>query len=150
MQPETFILLIFFYQFILAGRDFVVTGILAQGLPADWRFHTYAVVTTLEVSVLAALAFLTEPSTTMALLKAWTVYLCWFGGFLDWIYFGIRKLVYNKEPPEWNFVWFWMPKIVVKVTKGKIEFDHPTTAHWALWTMFMWMPNMMIWGFTLM
>jgi len=149
MMHQTFLLIIACYQLILAGRDFTVTGILAKGLPADWRFHTYCIVTTLEVTVLAALAAFTEPSTSIAALKAWTIFLCWIGGALDWIYFALRKLVHNEEMPEWNFVWFWMPRIFPYITHGKITFDHPTTKHWAVYTALMWIPNILVWTMVL-
>jgi len=145
MLHQTFLLIIVCYQLILAARDFTVTGILAKGLPPDWRFHTYCIVTTLEVTVLATLAALTEPNVLVAALKAWTIYLCWIGGSLDWIYFLLRLFVTNVPMPEWNFVWHWMPRLFPYITKDKITFDHPTTRHWAVYTALMWIPNIACW-----
>jgi len=142
---QIFLAIIACYQLILAGRDFVVTGILAKGLPPDWRFHTYCIITTLEVTVLAAFAVLTEPNVSVAVLKAWTVYLCWIGGALDWIYFLLRLFVTNVPMPEWTFIWHWMPQIFPYITHGKITFDHPTTKHWIAYTCLMWVPNLICW-----
>jgi hypothetical protein len=144
MLHQTFIAIVIFYQFVLALRDHIVTGVLAKGLPPDRRFHAYCLITTLEVTAFAALAAFTEPNTFNAILKAWTVYLTWFGGSLDWIYFIAAGGI-----PEWNFRWYWMPKIFPYITHGRITFDHPTTKHWAAYTAIMWIPNMICWTLVL-
>lgn len=149
MNPTPFFLIILFYQTILATRDFTVTGIIAKGLPPDWRFHTYAIATTLEVTVFATYAFITEPVTVFAVLKAWTILLCWIGGLLDWIYFAINKLVHNENMPSWDIIWYWMPKIFPCITKGKITLNHPTTRHWLIYTVIMWGANITAWTITL-
>jgi len=145
MLPQTFLALIIVYQLALAARDFTVTGLMARGQPADWKFYSYCIVTTIEVTALAALAALTEPNTLIAALKAWTVMLCWIGGVLDWIYFGLRKLVSNEDFPKITMSWFWMPAIFPYITHEKITFSHPTTKHWIVYTALMWTPCIIGW-----
>ena len=151
MQHTTFLALIIAYQLTLTARDFTVTGLLAKGAPPDWKFHIYCIATTLEAAILATLAAFTEPNTLTAALKAWTVMLCWTGGALDWIYFGLAKLAKTltgrevPEIPEWEGKWFWMPKIFPYITRGRISFSHPTTKHWAAYTALMCTPNLICW-----
>lgn len=150
MLDQTFILIIICYQVILAGRDFVVTGILAKKLPPDWRFHVYCIVTTLEVTIVAVFSALSASEPLIMALRAWTAYLTWIGGGLDWIYFALRQLITSVPMPEWNFVWHWMPRIFPYITRGRITLDHPTTKHWAAYTALMWIPNVVCWSYVLL
>ena len=144
MLHQTFLAIVIFYQFALALRDHLITGILAKGLPPDGKFHAYCIITTLEVTVVAVSLSLYEPLGLISILKAVTVYLTWFGGGLDWIYF-----IAKGEIPEWNFVWHWMPAIALKISRGRITFEHPTTKSWAIWTGICWVPTIICWAITL-
>jgi len=142
---QTFLAIIIFYQFALALRDYVVTGVLAKGLPPDGRFLAYVLVTTLEVTAIAFGLALSSPLGWIFILKLWTVYLCWFGGGLDWIYFIAIGTI-----PEANKIWYWMPKIVPTLTRGRVTFEHPTTKNWATFTALMWVPNLICWIYVLL
>lgn len=131
MLHQSFLAIVIFYQFALALRDYMVTGVLAKGLPPDGRFHAYCLVTSLEVAAFAALAAFSEPLWIVAALKAWTVGLTWFGGGLDWIYF-----VAKGDIPAWDKVWHWIP-------------FRPTTFKWLLWTLFCWVPTIFCWAILL-
>ena len=144
MLHQTFLAIIIFYQFALALRDYIITGVLAKGLPPDGRFHAYVLVTTLEVTALAALAAFTELTWQLQLLKAWTVYLVWFGGALDWIYFLAIGTI-----PDANRIWHWIPKIVLRLTGNRITFEHPNTLHWLIYTVTMWAPCIICWSLIL-
>ena len=144
MLHSTFIAIVIFYQFALALRDYMITGVLAKGQAADGKFLAYVLVTTLEVSAIAFALALNSPFGWIFVLKLWTVYLCWFGGALDWIYFIAIGTI-----PEANKVWFWMPKIVPTLTKNRLTFEHPTTTNWTVYTALMWVPNLICWGIVL-
>lgn len=144
MLHQTFLAIVIFYQFTLALRDYIITGVLAKGLPPDGRFHAYVLVTTLEVTAIAFALALSGPVGTVFALKLWTVYLCWFGGGLDWIYFIAIGTI-----PDANKIWYWMPRIVPFLSKGKLTFEHPTTTNWTVYTALMWVPCMICWTITL-
>lgn len=158
MEPQKmislglFLFIVIIYQIVLAGRDFIVTGILATHCPPDWRFHLYVLVTTAEVLILASVFALNEPNLLVSLLKFWTVTLTWIGGILDWLYFLFAKLAktFTKldvpNIPNWGTVWHWMPPIFIYITRGKVSFDHPTTKHWVAYTLLMWIPLLVGWA----
>ena len=116
MNPQSFLVLAVAYLFFLSLRDYMVTGVLAKGLPPDGRFHAYVLMTTGEVLCFATYTLISEPIPSyIGFLKFLTIIGCWVGGWLDFIYFVAKGAI-----PEWNMVWHWMP--------GK-----PTTTQWALW-----------------
>jgi hypothetical protein len=141
MLHQTFLAIIIWLQFTLALLDHMITNGFAKGLPPDdGRFHAYVLTITLLLLPFAALAYFTEPTPTTALLKAWTVMLTWFGGFLDWIYF-IAKTVLPLPDKKWR----WMPKIFPRLKDGVLLFDYPTNREWAIYTVAMWLPNIICW-----
>lgn len=126
-----FLLCVALYQISLAGRDYMVTGILAEGLPPDGRFRAYVLWTSGEVIAVSGisgyLGTLSTGSILTGLLMLITILACWFGGLLDWIYFMIKGNI-----PEWNYKWHWMPY-------------SPKTWQWIVWTCLWWIPIMICW-----
>ena len=135
-----FAFIVLLYQVFLAGRDHMVTGILCKGLPPDNRFLSYVLWTSGENISMGILASMAGINTITSLLMFITIIACWYGGLLDFLYFMILG-----EIPQGNFVWHWMPKIVAKVTNGKITFEHPTTEQWFVWTCIWWIPMIISW-----
>jgi len=142
MLHQTFLGIIIFLQFTLALLDHMITNGFAKGLPPDdGRFHAYVLVISLLLAPFAALAFFTEPNTFIGLLKVWTVYLTWVGGGLDWIYF-IAKTALPLPDKEWC----WMPRIFLRKKNNQWVLDFPTNREWALYTVCMWLPNIICWA----
>ena len=141
-----FLFIVAVYQFFLAGRDHMVTGVLAKGLPPDNRFLAYVLWTAGEnmATALLALSYGAQFSMATAVLMFCTIIACWYGGLLDFLYFMV-----GGEIPAGNFVWHWMPKIAVKVSNGKISFEHPNTEQWAVWTLLWWIPLTVGWVATI-
>jgi hypothetical protein len=141
MLHQTFIGLIILLQFTLALLDHLFTNGFAKDLPPDdGRFHAYVLVITMLLIPTAGLAYFTEPNQTVAIVKVWTVYLTWFGGLLDWIYFIAKTAL-----PLPNKKWTWMPKIFPRLENGVLLFDYPTNREWAIYTICMWLPNIVAW-----
>lgn len=116
MKYWSFHFITLLYLFALSGRDYMVTGVLAQHLPPDGRFLAYVLWTSLENQAFALLALSTEKiKSPIGVLKYLTITACWIGGWLDFIYFMIKGAI-----PEWSMIWHWMP-------------FHPTTEAWAIY-----------------
>ena len=140
ITPWNFLFILLLYQVFLTGRDWMVTGVLAKGLPPDNRFLTYVLWTSGENLAMALMAFSLGSSLIMSILMFLSILACWYGGLLDFLYFMIKG-----EIPQGNKVWVWMPKIVAKVTGGKITFEHPNTEQWVIWMLLWWIPITIAW-----
>ena len=114
-DPWLILFLLFGFLIFLTGLDHMVTGVLAEGLPPDGTFQSYALWVTGLVFFVGMAFANSAPTPRLQLLHFVSVLWTWVGGSLDFLYFMMRG-----EIPAYNKVWTWIP-------------GNPTTAKWALW-----------------